>query len=68
MTEEWQQNMMNLNFRLLMLLGMVTPLLIDYKDLLHKSNHYKVDWFMDAINAVVYENKPIPPLPEKVLL
>lgn len=58
----------NMNYRVLTLLGMVTSLLIDYKNQKPHSEHYKYDWFMDAMNAVVYENKPIPPLPEKTFL
>jgi hypothetical protein len=69
MTKEFDiENLINVNCRLLILLGMVTPLLLDFKDSKHKSEHYKIDWVLDALNAVVYENKPLPPFPERVLL
>lgn len=58
----------NMNYRVLTLLGMVTALLIDCKNSQPRSEHYKFDWFLDSLNAVVYENKPIPPLPVKGLL
>lgn len=62
------QNVVNMNYRVLTLLGMVTSILIDCKNSQPRSEHYKFDWFLDALNAVVYENKPIPPLPEKEYL
>ena len=65
MSEIEIQKIIDMNYRVLILLGMVTPMLIDYKNILPRSKHLNVDWFMDALNAVVYENKPIPPLPER---
>ncbi len=62
------ENIINMNYRVLTLLGMVTSLLIDCKASRPRSEHYKFDWFLNCLNAVVYENKPIPPLPEKDLL
>jgi hypothetical protein len=65
MNEIDNQKLIDMNYRLLTLLGMVTPLFLECKSSSPKSCHYKFDWFMDAINAVVYENKPIPPMPNK---
>lgn len=59
------QDIINMNYRVLTLLGMVTSLLIDCKNGRPRSDHYKFDWFLDALNAVVYEKKPIPDLPVK---
>lgn len=67
-TDEDIRNLMKLNSRLLLLLGMITPLLIDCKYSRPKAEHYKFYWFTDALNAVIYENKPIPPFPDKNLL
>lgn len=61
--EAW--NMCN---RTLTLLGMATVLLMECRNSRPRADHYKFDWFMDAINAVVYEDKPIPSMPEKGLL
>lgn len=62
------ETVINMNYRVLTLLGMVTALLMDCKNGRPRSEHYKFDWFMDALNEVVYKNNPIPPLPEKELL
>jgi len=62
------EEIINMNYRVLTLLGMVTSLLIDCKNSKPRSEHYKFDWFLDALNAVVYQKQPIPPLPEKTLL
>lgn len=69
MTKELDmQNILDMNYRVLTLLGMVTSLLIDCKNGRPRSDHYKFDWFLQALNDVVYHNKPIPPLPERELL
>lgn len=59
------QDIINMNYRILTLLGMVTSLLVDCKNSRPRSEHYKFDWFLDSLNAVVYENKSILPLPER---
>lgn len=61
-------DIVNMNYRVLTLLGMVTSLLIDCKNGRPRCDHYKFDWFLQALNDVVYMNKPIPPLPERDLL
>lgn len=68
MAEIEVQQVIDMNYRVLTLLGMVTSLLIDCKNGRPRSDHYKFDWFIDALNAVVYEHKPIPPLPDKDFL
>lgn len=68
MNDEQIKELSNMTYKVLTLLGMVTPMIMEYREFLHEKNHYKVDWFLDALNAVVYENKPIPPFPRKELL
>lgn len=62
------QELVNFNARVLTLMGIMTSIMIDVSDKLPRSEKFKFDWIMDAINAVVYENKPIPPIPERVFL
>lgn len=62
------QELLNMNYRVLTLLGMVMPLLMDCRNKHPKSEHYKFDWVLDAVNSVVYENKMIPPFPEREYL
>lgn len=58
------QDLINTNYRILLLLGYATSIVSSYQKLeaYHDdSDHCK--WFFDAIQAVVYENKPLPPMP-----
>lgn len=58
------EHLINMNYRVLTLLGIATAIIGDYKDLdaFHDKSH-KCDWFMQAVENVVYLNKPIPPMP-----
>lgn len=59
------ENIISMNYRALTLLGIATSMVIDYQRLeAYHDNSDKCDWFMKAIQDVVYENKPIPPLPK----
>lgn len=65
MSEIDTQELVNANYRILLLLGYATSIVMDYKRLeAYHDNTYKCDWLLDAIQKVVYENKPIPKLPE----
>lgn len=66
--DEYLQKILNMNYRVLTLLGMMTALLVEWKNRMPRSEYYKFDWFMQALNDVVYNNKPIPPIPESELL
>lgn len=58
------QELVNMNYRILTLLGFATSIVSDYKALeAYHDKSKKCDWFMSAIQAVVYENKPLPSLP-----
>lgn len=60
------ESIITANYRFLTLLGIATSIIMDYKDLeAYHDKSDKCDWFMQAIQDVVYENKPIPPLPIK---
>jgi hypothetical protein len=62
------EQLINMNYRVLTLLGMATSIIMDYKNLsAYHDNSAKCNWFMDAITNVVYLNKPIPPMPEDVM-
>lgn len=65
MTEENIQQIIDVNYRVLLLLGYAASIAMDYKRLeAYHDNTYKCDWLFDAIQKVVYENKPIPKFPE----
>lgn len=58
------QNLINANFRILTLLGYAMSIVVSYEKLeAYHDDSEKCKWFFDAIQAVIYENKPLPPLP-----
>lgn len=58
------KELIDANFRILLLLGYAASIVSDYQRLeTYHDNSHKCRWFFDAIQAVVYENKPLPPLP-----
>lgn len=64
MTEENIQSIIDMNYRALTLLGIAASMIMDYKKLDdYHDKAYQCDWFINAIQAVVYENKPLPKMP-----
>jgi len=64
MNESQIQNLIDANFRILLLLGYASSLVMSYRELeVYHDDDEKIKWFFDALQAVVYENKPLPPLP-----
>lgn len=58
------QDLINTNYRILTLLDYATLIVMSYSKLeIYHDNSDKCKWFMDAVQAVVYENKPLPPMP-----
>lgn len=67
MNEAQAKDIIDTNYRILLLLGMATSMLYDCRKLGPGLEHYKYDWFMDAVSEVVYKNNPMPPFPENPL-
>jgi len=60
------QEVINMNYRLSTLLGIATSIIRDYQKLEAYHDSCNIcDWWMTAIQAVVYQNKPIPPFSDK---
>lgn len=58
------QQIIDMNYRVLTLLGIATSLIIEYEQYCTQhTDSSRCKWFLDAIQAVVYENKPLPPMP-----
>lgn len=58
------QDLIDANFRILLLLGYATAIVVDYQRLeAYHDDSEKCKWFFDAVQAVIYENKPLPPMP-----
>lgn len=64
MNEVQIKQIIDTNYRILLLLGYATSIVGDYQRLeAYHDDSEKCKWFFDAVQAVVYENKPLPPLP-----
>jgi hypothetical protein len=66
MTDIDFQKIIDMNYRVLTLLGIATSIIGDYKQLIVKNRNLsdkikQCEWFVSAVNDVVYLNKPIPP-------
>lgn len=58
------EQLINMNYRVITLLGIATSFIMDYKNLeAYHDNSEKCDWFFNALQKVIYENKPLPPMP-----
>lgn len=58
------QDLIDANFRILLLLGYATSIVGSYRRLeAYHDDEAQCKWFFDAVQAVVYENKPLPPMP-----
>ena len=60
-----ENNIVNMNYRALILLGMGTAIMMELRDKVPELNRIGIGWFLQAINDVVYRNKPIPEPPNK---
>ncbi len=64
MNETEIQQLIDTNYRLLLLLGFATSIVMDYERLeAYHDNSHKCKWFYDSVDNVVYKNKPLPPMP-----
>lgn len=64
MNEIQIKELIDTNFRILLMLGYATSLIMSYEKLeTYHDDSEKCKWFYDALQAVVYENKPLPPFP-----
>lgn len=62
MTNEEINKLINCNQRLLILLGYATSMLFECENNINKK---QFEWFKQAIENVVYLDKPLPPFPRK---
>ena len=61
MTDEQIQNILKTNYRVMALLGIATRIIHELSSSNPDQSQYY--WFMQAIEAVICDDKPIPPLP-----
>lgn len=64
MNDKQIQDLIDKNFKILLLIGYASSLIMSYSRLeCYHDDEEKIKWFFDAIHAVIYENKPLPPIP-----
>jgi hypothetical protein len=51
--------------RLLLILGFGTSLVLELRRYAPKDREKDILWFIQAMENVVYQNKPLPPFPER---
>lgn len=64
MNDDQLEKIINMNYRVLTLLGIMTAVMMDFKNRQPECEQHKFDWLLNALNDVVYFNKPIPPFPQ----
>ncbi len=58
------EHIYSMNNRLLLVMGFATSVLIDMSRLLKNGEDPRLAWIIQAIDNIVYQNKPLPPMPE----
>jgi len=61
------EELINMNYRTITLLGVATSLIMEYRSyrIIHKlEKDQHCEWFIEALNNVIYLNKPLPEMPE----
>lgn len=51
--------------RLLLILGFATSLILELRKYAPEDKEEDILWFIQAMENVVYQNKPLPPFPDK---
>lgn len=64
MTEEQIENLVLMNMRLLLIMGYGSSAMIELSQYLSEEKKAGINWFLTAIENVVYLNKPLPPMPK----
>lgn len=57
------ENMVHMNQRLLLILGFGTSIVLELRKLMDNPDDPRVLWFIQAMENVVYLDKPLPPMP-----
>lgn len=66
MTEDQTKEFIHKYEQVLVLLGIATALIMDYREIYKNEMDDKlpkVDWFLEAFNNVIYLGKPLPEIP-----
>ena len=53
-----------MNERLLLVMGFVTSVIFNTKHLVPEEKRHGMNWFLEAMENIVYLDKPLPPMPD----
>ncbi|HJY22926.1 MAG TPA: hypothetical protein VJ279_08585 [Hanamia sp.] len=61
MSDELIQCLTDKNHQLTLLLGVATAMVLEYRKLdAYHDNRAKCDWFIEALDCLIYKDEPIP--------
>jgi hypothetical protein len=63
MTEFTTNRLIEVNSRLLFIMGYATSILLEMEQFIPVENKKALSWVIEAIENIVYLNKPLPPMP-----
>lgn len=63
MNEENVDKLIQMNQRLLLVMGYTTSVLIELGKLLPEEKKQEIYWIIESIENIVYLDKPLPPMP-----
>lgn len=63
--DDIKKKLIQMNQRLLLVLGYGTSLILELRNFAPEHKEKDILWFVQAVENVVYQDKPLPPLPEK---
>lgn len=64
MTNEEIEKIIKINQQLLLVLGFGTSIILDKRNSSYRESDDKVSWFIQAVENIVYLDKPLPPIPK----
>jgi len=64
MDSEEIKRLVHMNERLLLVMGFVTSVIFNTKHLVPEEKRHGMNWFLEAMENIVYLDKPLPPMPD----
>lgn len=65
MTDEDIKRLVHMNERLLLAMGFVTSIIFNTKHFVPEEKRHGMNWFLEAMENLVYLDKPLPPFQER---
>lgn len=64
MNDDEIERIININTRLLLIMGYTISTLLEIKDYIPKEKEKKINWIIHSVENIVYFDEPLPPIPE----